>query len=74
MTIFDETAKEKYGPHVIEPSLGVDRTLLAVLSAAYTEDEVPNDKGKVEKAHSAQIQPKDRTSQSSHLPTAQKQA
>ena len=36
-------------PHVIEPSLGVDRTLLAVLTAAYTEDEVPNDKGKLEK-------------------------
>ena len=36
-------------PHVIEPSLGVDRTLLAVLTAAYTEDEVPNDKGEAEK-------------------------
>ena len=32
--IFDETKKEKYVPHVIEPSLGVDRTLLAVLTAA----------------------------------------
>ena len=49
MEIFDEAAKAKYVPHVIEPSLGVDRTLLAVLSAAYTEDEVPNDKGKAEK-------------------------
>jgi len=29
--------------------LGVDRTLLAVLTAAYTEDEVPNDKGEAEK-------------------------
>ena len=49
MEIFDEAAKTKYVPHVIEPSLGVDRTLLAILSAAYTEDEVPNDKGKAEK-------------------------
>ena len=48
MEIFDEVSKSKYVPHVIEPSLGVDRTLLAVLSAAYTEDEVPNDKGEVE--------------------------
>jgi glycyl-tRNA synthetase len=27
-------------PHVIEPSFGVDRTILAVLSSAYTEDEL----------------------------------
>ena len=46
---FDEARKEKYLPHVIEPSLGVDRTFLAVMSAAYTEDEVPNDKGQPEK-------------------------
>ena len=49
MEIFDEASKSKFIPHVIEPSLGVDRTLLAVLTAAYTEDEVPNDKGQVEK-------------------------
>jgi glycyl-tRNA synthetase len=49
MEIFDEASKSKFVPHVIEPSLGVDRTLLAVLTAAYTEDEVPNDKGTVEK-------------------------
>ncbi len=49
MEIFDEAAKAKYVAHVIEPSLGVDRTLLAVLAAAYCEDEVPNDKGQAEK-------------------------
>lgn len=49
MAIFDEAKKEKYVPHVIEPSLGVDRTLLAVLTAAYCEDEVANDKGAMEK-------------------------
>ncbi len=27
-------------PHVIEPSFGVDRTILAVLASAYTEDEL----------------------------------
>lgn len=46
---FDEARKEKYLPHVIEPSLGVDRTFLAVMTAAYAEDEVPNDKGEAEK-------------------------
>jgi glycyl-tRNA synthetase len=58
MEIFDEAAKAKYVPHVIEPSLGVDRTLLAVLTAAYTEDEVPNDKGKSEKRTLLKFSPK----------------
>ncbi len=31
-------------PHVIEPSFGVDRTILAVLANAYTEDEVNGEK------------------------------
>jgi glycyl-tRNA synthetase len=31
-------------PHVIEPSFGVERALMAVLSAAYTEDEVNGEK------------------------------
>jgi len=30
----------KFVPHVIEPSFGVERSVMAVLSAAYTEDEV----------------------------------
>lgn len=37
---FDETAKERYVPSVIESSVGVDRTLLAILSDAYREEEV----------------------------------
>jgi glycyl-tRNA synthetase len=36
----DEESKEKFIPHVIEPSLGVDRTLLAVLLSAYREDDL----------------------------------
>jgi glycyl-tRNA synthetase len=58
MEIFDEASKSKYVPHVIEPSLGVDRTLLAVLTAAYCEDEVPNDKGKAEKRTLLKFSPK----------------
>jgi glycyl-tRNA synthetase len=34
----DEESSEKLTPHVIEPSLGVDRTILAILVSAYTED------------------------------------
>ncbi len=37
---FDEETGQRFVPHVIEPSLGVDRTILAVLLSAYTEDEL----------------------------------
>jgi len=36
----DEETKSKMVPHVVEPSLGVDRTFLAVLLSAYREDEL----------------------------------
>jgi len=36
----DDETKEKFIPHVIEPSLGLDRTFLATLIAAYREDEL----------------------------------
>ncbi len=36
----DEATKEKFTPHVIEPSLGVDRTVLAVLLSAYRKDDL----------------------------------
>ncbi len=36
----DEETGEKITPHVIEPSLGIGRTILAVLLSAYTEDEM----------------------------------
>ena len=35
---------EAFVPHVIEPSFGVERALMAVLSAAYTVDEVNGEK------------------------------
>jgi len=37
---FDEEAGKRFVPHVVEPSLGVDRTMLAVLLSVYTEDEL----------------------------------
>jgi glycyl-tRNA synthetase len=36
----DPQTGEKYVPHVIEPSFGVDRTFLAVMHSAYHEEEV----------------------------------
>ncbi len=35
---------QKIVPHVIEPSFGVERALMAVLTAAYTEDEINGEK------------------------------
>ena len=36
---FDDQRKERYFPHVIEPSAGADRGTLAALCEAYTQDE-----------------------------------
>jgi glycyl-tRNA synthetase len=40
LSYFDEENKERFVPHVIEPTFGVGRLMLAVLSDAYTEDEL----------------------------------
>src|ERR1700757_2598049 len=45
---FDEETKTHLIPHVVEPSAGVDRTLLALLCAAYDEETVTDEKGKAE--------------------------
>lgn len=43
LSYFDEATKQRFYPYVIEPAVGVNRTLLAVLMDAYTEK--TNDKG-----------------------------
>lgn len=40
----DKITGESFIPHVIEPSIGVERLFLAVISTAYTEDEVNGEK------------------------------
>ncbi|OGF20539.1 glycine--tRNA ligase [Candidatus Falkowbacteria bacterium RIFOXYB2_FULL_38_15] len=40
----DPESGEKYIPHVIEPTFGVDRSVLAVLVEAYCEEEAPTTK------------------------------
>src|SRR5512133_443029 len=45
---FDEETKERFIPHVVEPSAGVDRTVLAMICEAYSEDQAPDEKGKME--------------------------
>jgi glycyl-tRNA synthetase len=48
MEVFDQEASAKYVPHVIEPSAGVDRLILALICNAYAVEEVTDDKGKTE--------------------------
>ncbi len=45
---FDEDTKARFIPHVIEPSAGVDRTVLALICEAYDEETVTDEKGKSE--------------------------
>ncbi len=45
---FDEETKQRFIPHVIEPSAGVDRTVLALICEAYDEETITDEKGKSE--------------------------
>lgn len=45
LSYFDPQTNERFYPYVIEPAIGVNRTLLAVMMDAYTEK--TNDKGEV---------------------------
>ncbi len=40
LTYFDQETNERYIPYVVEPSLGVERTVLSVLCDAYDEEEL----------------------------------
>ncbi|HEX7380389.1 MAG TPA: glycine--tRNA ligase [Pirellulales bacterium] len=46
LSYFDDETRERFVPHVIEPSAGADRATLAFLCEAYQEDEVPDEHGK----------------------------
>lgn len=42
LAVYDEEDKKWYVPFVIEPSIGVDRAFLAIMTEAYTEETLPN--------------------------------
>jgi glycyl-tRNA synthetase len=48
LTYRDDQSGDRYVPHVIEPSAGADRAALAILCEAYTEDQVPDEKGELQ--------------------------
>ena len=58
MSYFDEATREKFIPHVIEPSAGADRATLAFLCEAYHEDEAPDENGKMEKRTVLKLHPR----------------
>jgi glycyl-tRNA synthetase len=43
---FDEETKQRFIPHVVEPSAGCDRTVLALICEAFDEETLTDDKGK----------------------------
>ncbi|MET9023196.1 glycine--tRNA ligase [Actinopolymorpha sp. NPDC004070] len=49
LSYFDQDKGERWTPYVIEPAAGVGRSMAAFLLDAYTEDEAPNAKGKLER-------------------------
>ena len=55
---FDDQTRERFTPHVIEPSAGADRATLAFLCEAYTEDEAPDDKGNMQKRVLLKLHPR----------------
>ncbi|MCX6969842.1 MAG: glycine--tRNA ligase [Verrucomicrobia bacterium] len=55
---FDEATKERFVPHVVEPSAGADRTVLALLCEAYAEETVTDDNGKSEARNVMRFHPR----------------
>jgi glycyl-tRNA synthetase len=45
---FNPETKEKFIPHVVEPSAGCDRTVLAILCEAYDEEDLTKEGGKAD--------------------------
>ncbi len=58
LTYYDDMTQERYIPHVIEPSAGADRALLAFLCEAFAEDEVPDEKGQPTKRSLLRFHPR----------------
>ncbi len=48
LSYFDDQTRERFIPHVIEPSAGADRATLAFICEAYHEDQQPDDKGNMQ--------------------------
>ena len=45
---YDPESGESFVPYVVETSIGLDRTFLSILTAAYCEEEIPKENGDVD--------------------------
>jgi glycyl-tRNA synthetase len=51
LSYFDDIIRERYIPHVVEPSAGVDRTMLTLMIDAYHEEQVRDEQRVVLRFH-----------------------
>jgi glycyl-tRNA synthetase len=58
LSYLDAESGERFVPYVIEPAAGVGRAMLAFLLDAFTEDEAPDAKGKLEKRTVLRLDPR----------------
>lgn len=58
LTYRDEATGERYVPHVVEPSAGADRAVLAFLCEAYQEDQAPDEKGELKSRTVMRLHPR----------------
>jgi glycyl-tRNA synthetase len=58
LSYLDADSGERFVPYVIEPAAGVGRAMLAFLLDAFTEDEAPDAKGKLEKRTVLRLDPR----------------
>jgi glycyl-tRNA synthetase len=74
LSYFDQTKNERWIPFVIEPAAGLTRSLMAFLVDAYTEEEVPNAKGELDKRTVLKLDPRLAPVKAAVLPLSRNEA
>jgi glycyl-tRNA synthetase len=72
LTYFDQESRERFLPHVIEPTFGVERTFLTVLLDAYDEETTTDVNGKADTRTVLRLDPKLAPVKAAILPLAKK--
>ncbi|OUZ11364.1 glycine--tRNA ligase [Aeromicrobium sp. PE09-221] len=74
LSYFDQQNNERWTPYVIEPAAGLNRSMMAFLVDAYTEDEAPNAKGGVDKRTVLKLDPRLAPVKAAVLPLSRNEA
>jgi glycyl-tRNA synthetase len=72
LTYFDQETRERFLPHVIEPTFGVERSFLTVLLNAYDEETTTDVNGKPDTRTVLRLAPKLAPMKAAFLPLAKK--